>query len=37
MFTGYFMGEAISYSSEDAVALQELQMTFEYNDEQGCR
>lgn len=36
MFTGYFMGEAISYSGEDAVALQELQMTFEYNDEQDA-
>lgn len=36
MFTGYFMGEAISYSSEDATALQELQMTFEYNDEQDA-
>lgn len=36
MFTGYFMGEAISYSGQDAVALQELQMTFEYNDEQDA-
>ena len=31
--TGYFMGEAITYSSLDESALNELKMIFEYNDE----
>lgn len=30
---GYFMGEPVSYISEDDAILQELQMIFEYNDE----
>lgn len=31
--TGYFMGEAVTYSSLDEFALDELKMIFEYNDE----
>ena len=34
MFVGYFIGEPIAYSSQDEQALEELQMTFNYNDEQ---
>ena len=34
MFVGYFIGEPIAYNSQDEQALEELQMTFNYNDEQ---
>lgn len=34
MMVGYFMGEAISYSGADDRAVEELQLTFTYNDEQ---
>lgn len=34
MLTGYFMGKAISYTSLDEDAMNELKMIFEYNDEQ---
>lgn len=33
ILTGYFMGEGVSYSSEDPAPAQELQMILEYNDE----
>ena len=32
--TGYFMGEGVTYSSEDETALEELKMVLEYNDSQ---
>ena len=34
MFVGYFMGEPVSYKSNDKEALEELQLIFNYNDEQ---
>ena len=34
MFVGYFMGEPVSYKSNDKNALEELQLIFNYNDEQ---
>ncbi len=34
MFVGYFVGEPISYKSNDKDALKSLQMIFTYNDEQ---
>lgn len=33
VFTGYFSGEAINYSSEDEAAVEQLKMIFTYNDE----
>ena len=34
MFVGYFMGEPVAYKSNDIAALEELQLIFNYNDEQ---
>ena len=34
MFVGYFMGEPVAYKSNDKEALEELQLIFNYNDEQ---